>query len=667
MLAARPSFTLKSQRMRTFFQCLRIDFFCCLLKPTSPITMFQYRPLSYEEQEIRILHLSPGKLGEQINCKLVHVSLDERPFYHALSYCWGSPNNQQLIILEGTEFSVTMNLFEAMNAIRSPTELLVIWIDAICINQQDLVDRSEQVKFMRRIYEDAAMVNVWLGPATKDSSLALTLIRKMGEGLYSSETAKTVLKECNGYQSLRALVDLFRREYWQRTWVIQEFSLAKETTIHCGGESVTRGHLESVSGMSLQWHAEFAAAMSDEKGSALDALEGQFFLPKDYSEAYPGTSYSPMSLLEMGGPVTLRSAKGRHLYRQGRVSYDEKPGLLDCLLWHRFKQATDPRDKVYGLAGLSLGQGLLQTADYGLPINQVYQNTVKYVVDTTKSLDIICASRPGGDVSISPSWMPDWRSTEFRHRARDLYYSPTKCSASGSSSTEATFSSNTTILTARGFFVDAIHTVLRPCLMSNPEDINPVIEVFHEWYDVMVQIKGPDMKHGIDFCRVLRGGPHEMVSDSTMAAKVFAAFLIILYKSVKNFTPMPELLMWEEQLKSPKNAQHWQRSQENYLGTVRDCAERMQGKTLFAASQSLGTGLHHTQKGDLVCILLGCSYPVILRRQGEMFKFVGEAYVEGLMLGAAMDKLMKDAPGSPFTVQQGKELYLDVLYDLCII
>ena len=98
----------------------------------------------------------------------------------------------------------------------------------------------------------------------------------------------------------------------------------------------------SVSGRALQWHNEFSAAMVEEEGIALDALEGLNFLPGDWSDTYPGTSHSPMSLLETGGPIALSSSKGNHLYRQGRASFGDKPCLLDCLLGHRFKDATDP-------------------------------------------------------------------------------------------------------------------------------------------------------------------------------------------------------------------------------------------------------------------------------------------------------------------------------------
>jgi hypothetical protein len=200
--------------------------------------------------------------------------------------------------------------------------------------------------------------------------------------------------------------------------------------------------------------------------------------------------------------------------------------------------------------------------------------------------------------------------------------------------------------------------------MDNPQDIDPVIEAFHDWYDVMVQIKGHDMQHGIAFCRALYGGPHDIASDDMMAAQIFAAFIIILYKAVENFEPISALRKREDQLQSPRNAQHWTRSQEIYLGIVTDCAERMQGKAFFASSKYMGTSLHYMKNGDVIYALLGCSYPVILCRHRAMFEFIREAYIDGLMLGEAIGKLECDMPKSPFTVQESSSLYLHIVYSI---
>jgi hypothetical protein len=620
--------------------------------------MFEYQPLNYSNNETRLIHLAPGQDVDPIRCKLVHVSLNDQPTYHALSYCWGSDAEKQKILLETSEFVVTKNLFEAMRALRSSTEDLVVWIDAICINQKDVLDRNEQVKRMRYIYESAAIVDVWLGPAAEDSTGAMSIVRDMAKGLWVSEMAKNLVKTSNGNQKLRALVKLFRREYWQRTWVIQEFSLAKMAIVHCGPDSVSREELESVSGMSLQWRTEFSTAFSKDFDQAMGSLEGRNFVPGDFSTTFSGDS-SSMSVLATGGPKTLQPSKGKHTFRGQPRAPSE---LLDCLIWHRFKDATNPRDKVYGLAGITLGATLLQSADYGHSVRQVYQDTVKYVVETTQKLDIICASRPGPDSANLPSWTPDWRNYDFKHRVRDLYYSVTKFTASGTSLPEARFSVNGGVLTARGLYIDTINTVGIPCVMEHTTDIDRAIEAFHNWHGLLVQVKGPAMEHGIAFCSTLWCNPtQEFLTPVQVAAYTFAAFLILLRVAVADYEPSAALLAFEKQLKAPSNAKLWEDSKGQSQGRVTEYAQRMHGRRFFATNKdSIGMGLQDVAVGDLVCVLLGCTYPVILRPRAGHVVFMGEAYIDGYMLGEAMEGLPRDATGSVLsTTSDGKRVLHD--------
>ncbi|RDW63474.1 hypothetical protein BP6252_11019 [Coleophoma cylindrospora] len=605
--------------------------------------MYQYQALDYSNNETRLIHLAKGQGDDPICCTLVHVSLDDKPFYHALSYCWGSTADPQTIDIEGSPMEVTKNLFLAMTALRSKTDEQILWIDALCINQQDLSDRSEQVKRMRYIYEVAAVVDVWLGQEAEGSSGAFDIVRKMAVGLYSSAQAKDLLKTSNGDANLRALVPLFQREYWKRTWVIQEFSLGKEVVVHCGSESVTRKELEAVAGMALQWGVEFASAFSGDFQGAVDSLEGRNFMPGDFDTSYPGVETSSMSLLETGGPITLRPSKGKSLY------HDESglPELLDCLIWHRFKDATNPVDKVYGLAGISLGESFLKMADYSRSVKQVYQDIVKYVVETTQKLDIICAARQGPDSANLPSWTPDWRNYEYKHRARDLYYSPQRFSAAGETLARATFSPDGSVLTARGVIIDSINSVCTPCIMEHVKDLNRAIEAFHQWHDLLVQAKGPEMEHGINFCNTIWCSSGEgLLNPLTMAGCTMASFIIILRMAIKDYELSPALKIWEVQLKDPKNANLWESMEESFEGWVRKCAERMHNKNFFYSNNGhVGMGPRNIEGGEYICLLLGCSYPVVLRYCEGHFVFVGEAYIEEYMQGEALKILKRDEAG----------------------
>jgi hypothetical protein len=116
---------------------------------------FAYKALSEDKNEIRLLRIYKKKpTSDQIECDIFHVSLDSTPSYNALSYAWGHPLNPKVqISLSGCAFMVRQNLWEALHQIRSESEELMIWIDAICINQSDLAERSEQVCKMKSIFE----------------------------------------------------------------------------------------------------------------------------------------------------------------------------------------------------------------------------------------------------------------------------------------------------------------------------------------------------------------------------------------------------------------------------------------------------------------------------------------------------------------------------------
>jgi hypothetical protein len=83
--------------------------------------------------------------------------------YEALSYCWGDPELQGFILLNGNAASVTVNLTRALENIRLDHGTRVLWVDALCINQEDTTERNHQVKQMGAIYQKAERVVVWLG------------------------------------------------------------------------------------------------------------------------------------------------------------------------------------------------------------------------------------------------------------------------------------------------------------------------------------------------------------------------------------------------------------------------------------------------------------------------------------------------------------------------
>lgn len=132
-----------------------------------------HRPLS--ESEIRVLALHPGDWDDPIVCTLRHVSLDDEPEYNTVSYVWGDPAPIYEIVLDDVSYPVAANLYQVLHRLRDhnrwhpgdgdgeASQPLWLWIDALCINQTDKIERATQVQKMTQIYTRSSKVFAWIG------------------------------------------------------------------------------------------------------------------------------------------------------------------------------------------------------------------------------------------------------------------------------------------------------------------------------------------------------------------------------------------------------------------------------------------------------------------------------------------------------------------------
>ncbi|CZT43758.1 uncharacterized protein RSE6_03840 [Rhynchosporium secalis] len=159
-----------------------------------------YRTLTPHPERIRLLHvlpekedasaqlskglkkenLPPSSLETLVACTLSHASLVDRPVYDALSYTWGDASLTTPILIDGSIVEVTKNLEAALRHLRLKDRTLTLWVDAVCINQQNDMEKSEQLEHMRPIYAQAIPVVAWLGPAADDSDIAMQWIDDFG-------------------------------------------------------------------------------------------------------------------------------------------------------------------------------------------------------------------------------------------------------------------------------------------------------------------------------------------------------------------------------------------------------------------------------------------------------------------------------------------------------
>lgn len=188
------------------------------------------------------------------------VSLNDDPSYTALSYTWGPNIDLQIIRINDQDVGIRSNLEAALRHIQDDKHPVTLWVDAICINQNDEVGKSQQVQMMRKIFERALSVYAWLGPAENDNDAAMDLLNNTGlqaieagilniridDLLYwpnidkdgrldASKPALNELPEKAGLEIFHpALKPFAEREYWTRLWIMQEFSVACDITLICG-------------------------------------------------------------------------------------------------------------------------------------------------------------------------------------------------------------------------------------------------------------------------------------------------------------------------------------------------------------------------------------------------------------------------------------------------
>lgn len=156
----------------------------CIFVNPSPnqiaFIMYTYQALDSSEH-IRLLILDPAQESAELRCSLISVLPSDETRYEALSYVWGDPTETRRIHVSGDELNITTNLHSALQHLRFKDRKRTLWADAICIDQDNLDERGEQVKLMGQIYTQAEQVLVWLGEMTEDVELSLDSIAHLNE------------------------------------------------------------------------------------------------------------------------------------------------------------------------------------------------------------------------------------------------------------------------------------------------------------------------------------------------------------------------------------------------------------------------------------------------------------------------------------------------------
>ncbi|PON25050.1 hypothetical protein TGAM01_v206131 [Trichoderma gamsii] len=137
---------------------------------------YSYEPLDLGRPAIRLLCLHRGGNESEITCNLFQAELHQRHdtvSYEALSYTWGSADLTESIVIDCFFMNVTLNLYGILQQLRYQDEDRILWIDAVCIDQENKKERGHQVEQMSEIYKEAHRVVFWLGPGTFETDVLM--------------------------------------------------------------------------------------------------------------------------------------------------------------------------------------------------------------------------------------------------------------------------------------------------------------------------------------------------------------------------------------------------------------------------------------------------------------------------------------------------------------
>ncbi|KAK7973212.1 hypothetical protein PG988_007346 [Apiospora saccharicola] len=384
-----------------------------------------YQSLQTSRAEIRLLRILPSSTAQTeaesplpapVSCELQNYSLDETVLglgqkaplewdsttdklapelsqvarykwgdFVALSYTWGDPAHTAEILVNGTVVAVRTNLEAALRALRHKqpiVEGMLVWVDAICINQGDMKERESEVKRMRTIYKFAYDVVVWLGKEDEGSRSAIVMLKTMGASVAgdSQDSLERSIRQDPGMfgaGSWKALGLLLNRPYWNRVWIMQELAMGTETTpILCGEDTMTWGEL---------YHGVY------EFGRRIDDL---MFLHIEMESKKAGVDYRGLNRQKI---IHLRMEQ----LVQAGATFSHHMSVLDLA---RKSYATDLRDKVYGILGLVPPQvATLTDVNYQKEPHEVYTSfTGAWMVANILEQ---CST-----FTHRPTWVPDLNS-----------------------------------------------------------------------------------------------------------------------------------------------------------------------------------------------------------------------------------------------------------------
>lgn len=589
------------------------------IQTVSRETIYQYGKL--ESGLVRIFTLFPGEQDDPLHGSIWMTSLGTNVCYATVSYVWG----QQSIPSSGIHtpvgtLKITESLDVTLRKLRKRHRTLDLWVDAICINQNDNHEKAEQVKILGLIFQNSTQT---LGciRAKEESDEVIEMLMQvrareiLGENLADWPTNLAVCPKSWGNKSLPPpddpiwpkVANFFRNDWFRRVWIIQEVVIARRLRLVCGRYA---------------------------KGCHWDDL------------------YHAIQMIDDDPETRMQCGETRQTWqpflRLGRVrEYELRSSRLSMMvLLENFRhcQSTKRRDRFFSLLGIA-ADGHLEDfeLDYASSFETVakrFANTLfqKYSAHNKGMLFLYHASLNHREPAL-PSWMPDWT----REQQGSLHSSAargTEFRAAWGTDESFTLSPDTSELTTEAYFVDEIETTTQASIDTGPEGLSrfflEVEEMLSQTHGSLTEAERGEILWQVPIAGATR--PKAAVSGDQSLFSSWEAFWRLVKsdwtRKGKKAVSKPAI----DQEAIGGNSSLSARSRV-YASLLTD---EVRGWRFVTTKRRKLCGMAPpaVRQHDAVYIISGGDVPFITRPSNarpHAHRLVGQAYVHGIMQGEALD------------------------------
>ncbi|GMG06298.1 unnamed protein product [Aspergillus oryzae] len=351
-------------------------------RSTVKSNVYVWKPLKEPARQIRLLHLLPGTGIEDLRGDLMIAAITDRVKYDAISYTWGSA--LQPFTLHTTEgnIPITTSLYVALMRMRKHKEAIWLWVDAVCINQKDDIEKAAQISMMPDIFRSATRVYAWIGEEEDGSSEAIQTIKQIAK-----QRLEPTMPSANRYQDIPPLGRTFwnnlgrllERKWFRRIWIVQEIVLARDIMVLCGKESVPWGQFCDMVRLCFDYAKQCSSDLVLSRGSSAGSV--------------------------------LRLAKFRKECRENG-DFEARYPLLSLFEHFQLTEATRRRDKLFALLNLASDNCEELGPDYKAPLEDIIWRYACTFVKNGHVMELLYRSGRSSDPRF-PSWVPDWTSAPY--------------------------------------------------------------------------------------------------------------------------------------------------------------------------------------------------------------------------------------------------------------